>query len=163
MRLAGGAAPVVPATIVALSLASGLRAADAPALPGVKRFTLAASPIGLVGDVRPQQYLGVVGPRSAWLGSETGEAELWVHPLKLASGFRLDFRIPDYAEPVRGRDVARSVEAQSAALEKLRTRVLPLAIAPMSAARCEMDLSPGTVKLPRTKEAGSILISRAGW
>jgi len=76
MRLARVAGPVVLATIVALSLASGLRAADAPALPGVKRFTLAASPIGLVGDVRPQQYLGVVGPRSAWLGSETGEAEL---------------------------------------------------------------------------------------
>ncbi|HKZ33585.1 MAG TPA: GH116 family glycosyl hydrolase [Vicinamibacteria bacterium] len=112
MRLARVAGPVVLATIVALSLASGLRAADAPALPGVKRFTLAASPIGLVGDVRPQQYLGVVGPRSAWLGSETGEAELWVHPLKLASGFRLDFRIPDYAEPVRGRDVARSVEVR---------------------------------------------------
>ncbi len=76
------------------------------------RFEIGASPIGLRGDVRPQQYLGVVGPRSAWLGVETGEAELWVHPLKLASGFRLDFRIPDYAEPVRGRDVARSVEVR---------------------------------------------------
>jgi glycogen debranching enzyme len=78
----------------------------------VPRFAIAPSPIGLVGDVRPQQYLGVVGPRAAWLGSETGEAELWVHPLKLANGFRLDFRIPDYAEPVRGGDVARRVEVR---------------------------------------------------
>src|SRR5574341_1306783 len=82
------------------------------ALPSVPRFAVAPSAIGLRGDVRPQQYLGVVGPRSAWLGSETGEAELWVHPLKLASGFHLDFRIPDYAEPVHGRDVARRVEVR---------------------------------------------------
>ena len=61
--------------------------------PPVPRFAIAPSPIGLRGDVRPHQYLGVVGPRSAWLGTETGEAELWVHPLKLAS--RLPARLPD--------------------------------------------------------------------
>jgi glycogen debranching enzyme len=98
--------------LLVVGLPLGARADDAPALPSVPRFAVAASPIGLRGDVRPQQYLGVVGPRSAWLGIETGEAELWVHPLKLASGFRLDFRIPDYAEPVRGRDVARRVEVR---------------------------------------------------
>jgi hypothetical protein len=52
-----------------------------------------------------------------------------------------------------------SVDAQSAALEKLRTRVSPSAIAPMSAARCEMDLSPGRVNVPRTQAAGSILMA----
>ena len=41
-----------------------------------------------------------------------------------------------------------SVEAQSAADEKLRTRVSPSARAPRIAARCEMDLSPGRVKVP---------------
>jgi glycogen debranching enzyme len=70
---------------------------------------VASSPIEVVGDARPQQYLGVLGRRAAWLGKETGEAELWVHPLKLASDFHLDFRIPDYTEPVRGADVARTV------------------------------------------------------
>ncbi len=62
--------------------------------------------------MRPRQYLGVVGPRSAWLGVETGEAELWVHPLKLASGFSLAFRVPEYADPIRGADVARTVEVR---------------------------------------------------
>jgi hypothetical protein len=90
--------------------APSARAADP--LPAVPRFAVAQSPIGLRGDVRPAQYLGVVGPRSAWLGVETGEAELWVHPLKLAGGFRLDFRVPEYTEPVRGRDVARTVEVR---------------------------------------------------
>jgi hypothetical protein len=89
--------------------------AQAPAagsLAVVPRFAIAASPIGLAGDVRPRQYLGVVGRQAAWLGSETGESELWVHPLKLATGFRIDFRIPDYVEPVRGADVARTVEVR---------------------------------------------------
>ncbi len=86
--------------------------APGAAFPPVDRFAVVPSPIGLRGDVRPQQYLGVVGPRSAWLGAETGEAELWVHPLKLASGFHLDFRIPEYTDPVRGRDVARTVEVR---------------------------------------------------
>jgi glycogen debranching enzyme len=75
----------------------------------VPRFPIATSPIEIVGDVRPQQYLGVQGRQAAWLGTETGAAELWVHPLKLASDFQLDFRIPDYTDPVRGVDVARTV------------------------------------------------------
>ncbi len=78
----------------------------------VPKFAIAHSPLTLRGDVRPQQYLGVVGRAAAWLGSETGEAELWVHPLKLATDFQLDFRIPDYLEPVRGADVARTVEVR---------------------------------------------------
>jgi glycogen debranching enzyme len=76
---------------------------------GIPRFAVAASPIELTGDARPHQYLGVQGRRAAWLGTETGAAELWVHPLKLAQDFRLDFRIPDYTDPVRGADVARTV------------------------------------------------------
>jgi len=75
----------------------------------VPRFPITVSPIQLAGDARPQQYLGVIGRRAAWLGTETGAAELWVHPLKLVSGFQLDFKIPDYDTPVRGVDVARTV------------------------------------------------------
>jgi glycogen debranching enzyme len=108
--------PAVRAVVAfaALSLVSSPRAGSEtpPPPPAVPRFALAASPVGLRGDVRPRQYLGVVGPRSAWLGLETGEAELWVHPLKLASGFALSFRVPEYVEPVRGADVARTVEVR---------------------------------------------------
>ena len=82
------------------------------ALPGVPKFAIESSPITLAGDVRPQQYVGVVGRRAAWFGVETGDAEMWVHPLKLVSGFRLDFQIPDYTDPVRGADVARRVEVR---------------------------------------------------
>lgn len=84
-------------------------AAERAAVP---RFDVRPSPISLVSDVRPGQYLGVTGPRSAWLGVETGQAELWVHPLKVARDFQLSFQIPQYREPVRGADVARSVEVR---------------------------------------------------
>ena len=103
---------VAALALLSFVLSSSGRAAEPLPLPTVPRFAIAPSPIGLRGDVRPRQYLGVVGPRSAWLGVETGEAELWVHPLKLASGFSLGFRVPEYAEPVRGADVARTVEVR---------------------------------------------------
>jgi glycogen debranching enzyme len=95
------------ALLLQLGTANPATAQQAAAVP---RFTIASSPIALRGDVRPHQYLGVLGRTAAWLGTETGEAELWVHPLKLAADFQLAFRIPDYVDLVRGRDVARTVE-----------------------------------------------------
>jgi hypothetical protein len=94
----------MPAVLLILVAPSAAAQGD-----GVPRFAIAPSPIALTGDVRPHQYLGVQGRKAAWLGKETGEAELWVHPLKLAQDFQLDFRIPDYTDPVRGADVARTV------------------------------------------------------
>ena len=90
------------------------------ALPGdassqtltVPRFEIEPSPIELSGPVRPGEYLGVTGPRSAWLGLETGEAELWVHPLKVGSGFRLGFSTPSYGSPIPGEQLARSVQVR---------------------------------------------------
>lgn len=94
-----------------LGFAGALVAQDHPAVP---RFEIAESPLTLRGDARPHQYLGAIGRRAAWLGTETGPAELWVHPYKLADDFQLTFRIPDYVDPVRGVDVARRVEIRPA-------------------------------------------------
>ena len=78
----------------------------------VPKFDIEDSPLTLTYDVRPRQYLGVLGRAAAWLGTETGEAELWVHPLKLANDFKLGFNIPDYVEPIAGANVARTVEVR---------------------------------------------------
>jgi len=78
----------------------------------VPRFAIAPSPIELTGPVRPGEYLGVTGPRAAWLGLETGEAELWVHPLKVGSGFRLAFSTSGYGAPIPGGQVARTVHVR---------------------------------------------------
>jgi glycogen debranching enzyme len=101
----------VASGVAGVSIVAGQVPAPSP-FAAVPKFAVEPSPIALAGDVRPRQYLGVVGPQAAWLGAETGEAELWVHPLKLASGFRLDFAIPEYTEPIRGADVARLVETR---------------------------------------------------
>ncbi len=85
---------------------------DASARIPVERFEVTPSPISLVADIRPGEYLGVTGPRSAWLGIETGPAELWVHPLKVATDFQLHFQTPQYREPVRGVDVAQQIEVR---------------------------------------------------
>jgi len=78
----------------------------------VPRFPIAPSPIELTGPVRPGEYLGVTGPRAAWLGLETGEAELWVHPLKVGRGFQLGFSTASYGEPIPGSQVARTVHVR---------------------------------------------------
>jgi len=98
--------------LAGLLLSTATFGLDAQGQTVVPKFEIEATPMGLKGDVRPRQYVGVIGRASAWLGQETGEAELWVHPLKLASDFQLDFSIPDYMEPVRGSDVARTVEVR---------------------------------------------------
>ena len=114
----------VAATALALTALSGLFAVPAhpqrlpdppsgdPPTLAVPRFTIAASPVQLTGPVRPGEYLGVTGPRAAWLGVETGEAELWVHPLKIGRGFRLSFATPRYGAPIPGERVARTVEVR---------------------------------------------------
>ncbi|MYC52131.1 MAG: hypothetical protein F4X47_07440 [Gammaproteobacteria bacterium] len=78
----------------------------------VPRFDIVPSAIELTGPVRPGEYLGVVGPRAAWLGLETGEAELWVHPLKVGNGFRLSFTTPRHGAPIPGGQVARTVHVR---------------------------------------------------
>ena len=78
----------------------------------VPRFAITPSPIELTGPVRPGEYLGVTGPRAAWLGLETGQAELWVHPLKVGHHFQLGFATPGYGDPVPGDRVARTVRVR---------------------------------------------------
>jgi hypothetical protein len=51
------------------------------------------------------------------------------------------------------------VDAQSALVAKLSSRDSPSAIAEIIAARCEMDLSPGSTIEPFTEFAGQISIS----
>lgn len=65
----------------------------------------------LEGPARPGRHLGVVGPESAWLGFETGEGEVWTHPMKVARDIRLSFSVPQYADPVPGDRIATRVQA----------------------------------------------------
>ena len=119
-RTLSPASALATALLLALGLtlpydASGQTGSPARTLPTprVDRFQLA--PPGntvLSGPARPGEYMGAVGSRAAWLGFETGEGEVWVHPLKIAKEIRLAFKIPDYSDPVPGANVARWVETR---------------------------------------------------
>ncbi|MDE2719222.1 GH116 family glycosyl hydrolase [Candidatus Palauibacter polyketidifaciens] len=106
-------APRVSVLMLFAAMAAGLPAnGSGQTAAEVPRFEIASSPIELTGPVRPGEYLGVTGPRSAWLGLETGEAELWVHPLKVGNRFRLGFSTPAYGAPIPGSAVARTVHVR---------------------------------------------------
>ena len=111
MRSIGRAAPLI--FLCGLwSLPSVAGAQDARPHTGdgaISRFAVQTSPIELIGPARDGVYLGVTGPRSAWLGVESGAAEIWVHPLKVARNFQLEFQVPEYGDPIPGRRVARTV------------------------------------------------------
>lgn len=72
------------------------------------------SSLDLHGPARPGSYVGVIGRRSAGMGTEMGDMEVWTWPLKLLHGFNLRFQTPLYAEPIDGKDIARRVEVTPA-------------------------------------------------
>lgn len=78
----------------------------------IPRFPLPSPALLLRGPARPGEYLGAVGTRAAWLGSEAGEGEIWVHPLKVLRELRLSFQIPEYPDPIPGSHLAREVTVQ---------------------------------------------------
>jgi len=78
----------------------------------VPRQAIPKSDVELVGPARAGEYLGVVGPRAAWLGRETGEAEVWIHPLKVAREIRLSFKVPEYRDPIPGARVATTIRVR---------------------------------------------------
>jgi glycogen debranching enzyme len=73
-----------------------------------------AGPYALRGQARAGGFLGVEGRKAAAFGTELGEFEVWTWPLRILHSFELAFQTPLYAEPVRGRDIARSVEVTPA-------------------------------------------------
>jgi hypothetical protein len=83
---------------------------------GVPKFEIARSPIQLEGPSRLGVYLGGVGREAAFFGYETGEFEAWAWPVKLFHDFELGFKIPDYSEPISGKNVAKRVMVRPEAM-----------------------------------------------
>lgn len=94
-------------TLAALALAAAIPAAAHAQT--IAPFDLGRSPIALSGDARPGQYVSAVGRRAIAMGTEDGAFELWSWPYKWMHDLKLSFRVPKYAQPIPGRDVARSV------------------------------------------------------
>ena len=109
----------VPRALLTLCFAATLvpprsaRGQDAPAFQPTP-LAWVSGPLALRGPARPGGYLGVEGRGAAAFGTEVGGFEVWTWPLRLLHSFELSFQTPMYAEAVRGRDVARSVEVTPA-------------------------------------------------
>jgi glycogen debranching enzyme len=100
-------APAAAALLLALPLP-----AQQPVTPTVLPWR--SGPLDWTGPARPGGYLGVVGRAAAAFGREDGGFEVWAWPLKVLTGFELDFQTPMYPDPLRGRDIARRVEVTPA-------------------------------------------------
>ncbi|HEX9106749.1 MAG TPA: GH116 family glycosyl hydrolase, partial [Longimicrobiales bacterium] len=106
LRSAGGGMLLLALALIP-GAAAGQQAPSQPPPQGVPRFPLVGSGLELEGPARPGVFLADIGRRAAVLGDEGGAFELWTWPLKLVRDLRLDFRIPEYDEPIPGSSVAQ--------------------------------------------------------
>ena len=112
-RFPPGAFVPLAALLLGAALAASL-SAQAPSRFEPVVLPWRTGPLDWRGPARPSGYLGVIGRKAAAFGTETGGFEVWTWPLRVLTGFELDFQTPLYADPVRGRDIARSVEVTPA-------------------------------------------------
>lgn len=109
--------PMLKAALVAAFAIPALaRSQGETRSPTIPWFDLGRSPLALTGDVRAGVYLAAVGRRAIAMGTEDGRFELWTWPLKWMHDLELQFRVPKYSAPLRGRDVARWVTVRPEAV-----------------------------------------------
>ena len=60
--------------------------------------------------VQPHSYFDSIGQKSAVLGYEDGNAEVWIYPYKVLQNFQLYFLIEEENEIIQGRDIARWID-----------------------------------------------------
>jgi hypothetical protein len=76
----------------------------------LEKFDLRVGDLRLSRDVQPQSYFDVVGQKSAVLGRENGNVEIWIYPYKVLHNFQLYFLIEDENEIIEGKDVAKRID-----------------------------------------------------
>jgi hypothetical protein len=82
------------------------QAKPAAALPIVKKFPIADSPIQFSQPVRRGKYLESAGRRAVLMGREEGMFESWVYPMKIVHDLRLSFTVDGYSYPLGAADLA---------------------------------------------------------
>ena len=78
--------------------------------PFFEKSILKSSDLHLGRSVQPGRYFDTVGQKSAVLGRESGNAEVWIYPYKVLHNFQLYFLIEDANEIVEGWDVADRID-----------------------------------------------------
>jgi hypothetical protein len=89
-----------------LSVGEAHQAKPAAALPVVKKFTIAESPIQISQPARRGKYIESGGRRAVLMGREEGMFESWVYPMKVVHDLRLAFAVEGYSYPLNAVDLA---------------------------------------------------------
>jgi glycogen debranching enzyme len=88
--------------LAALVFVPPSHAQQAPAPPGIARFTLPASGVEWRSAALPGRYFDATGRQSAVLGWQNGRFEAWLYPIKVFEDFHLQFRQQGSLEPIDG-------------------------------------------------------------
>lgn len=76
----------------------------------VKKFPLERGGLHLSRSIQSQSYFDSVGQKSAILGTEDGNSEVWIYPYKVLHDFRLYFLMEDENILLDGRRIARRID-----------------------------------------------------
>jgi glycogen debranching enzyme len=76
----------------------------------LEKFGLKKGKLHLSRGVQPRTYFDAVGQKSAVLGRENGNTEVWIYPYKVLHNFQLYFLIEDENEIIEGKDVAKRID-----------------------------------------------------
>ncbi len=60
-------------------------------------------------SANPTRYIDAIGRRAAVFGKQDGKFEAWLWPIKVLHGFRLEFKLDNMPDPVRGEDYLETV------------------------------------------------------
>lgn len=77
----------------------------------VKKFELIKNDIEITRTAHPLQYFDKIGTKSAVLGFESGQFELWIWPWKPLRNFELLFFTGNSTQPIAGKDIVRTISA----------------------------------------------------
>jgi len=76
----------------------------------IEKSIIKSQALHLSRTVQPQRYFESVGQKSAILGRENGNLEIWIYPYKVLHNFELHFLIENENEIVQGRDVVHRID-----------------------------------------------------
>jgi glycogen debranching enzyme len=76
----------------------------------IEKFSLQASELHLEQAVQPRAYFDCVGQKSAILGTESGNLEVWIYPYKVLHNFQLYFLTEEENEIIEGSQLATKID-----------------------------------------------------
>ncbi len=76
----------------------------------IEKFPLQGSELHLERAVQPRAYFDCVGQKSAILGTESGNLEIWIYPYKVLHNFQLYFFPEEENEIIEGSQLATKID-----------------------------------------------------